>query len=102
MSRVAGIVATAILFCCLADGQLRRVRVGGHVHPALRSATDMGRVGTDQPLSSLSLTFRIPAGKQAELDALLARQQDPASPDYHKWLTPEDYAARFGAADADL
>ena len=26
----------------------------------------------------------------------------PHSPNYHKWLTPEHYAARFGMSDADL
>ncbi len=35
-------------------------------------------------------------GDQAALSALRARQQDPASPDYHRWLTPEQFGERFG------
>ena len=37
---------------------------------------------------------------QAELDALLADQQNPASPDYQRWLSPGQFRARF-APDAD-
>ena len=33
---------------------------------------------------------------------MLAEQQDPHSPNYRKWLTPEQYAARFGMSDGDL
>ncbi len=35
-------------------------------------------------------------GDEAGLDALLARQQDPSSADYHRWLTPEEFGERFG------
>ncbi len=38
---------------------------------------------------------------RAELEKLLAAQQDPASPQYHHWLTPESFAARFGPQAAD-
>ncbi|MGO9607534.1 MAG: protease pro-enzyme activation domain-containing protein [Candidatus Binataceae bacterium] len=39
---------------------------------------------------------------QAKLNALLAAQQDPKSPQYHKWLTPQEYTRRFGPTDADF
>jgi len=39
--------------------------------------------------------------QQAALEQLLKEQQDPASPNYHNWLTPETYADRFGASAAD-
>ncbi len=40
--------------------------------------------------------------QQAELEQLLVDQQDPFSANYHQWLTPEQYADRFGASPADL
>ena len=40
--------------------------------------------------------------QQAELERLLAAQQDPASADYHRWLTPEQFADRFGASPDDI
>lgn len=36
------------------------------------------------------------------LRALLARQQDPASADYRRWLTPQEFGRRFGATRRDL
>jgi len=40
--------------------------------------------------------------QKIDRDALLVAQFDPASPSYHKWLTPEEYAARFGAKAVDI
>ena len=39
---------------------------------------------------------------QAALDQLLREQQTLSSPNYHKWLTPEQYADRFGASTSDI
>ena len=46
--------------------------------------------------------MRLSAAQQTELDALLAAQQNPKSPQYHQWLTQEEYGARFGLTDSDL
>jgi len=46
----------------------------------------------------VALRGRDPGG----LRALLAAQQDPASPAYHRWLTPAEFGARFGPAPRDL
>src|SRR5207244_11454627 len=40
--------------------------------------------------------------QKAAHDKLLAEQQNPQSSNYRKWLTSEQYAARFGMSDADL
>ncbi len=42
----------------------------------------------------------LPLRNSAGLDALLARQQDTSSADYHKWLTPAQFSAQFGATEA--
>ena len=39
--------------------------------------------------------------QQADLDRLLADQQNPSSPRFHKWLTPEEFGARFGLSPSD-
>jgi subtilase family serine protease len=48
------------------------------------------------------LTFRLSASQQADMQELLREQQDRSSPNYHRWLTPEQYAARFGMTSNDL
>ena len=42
------------------------------------------------------------AEQTAAIEQLLADQQDPASPRYHAWLTPEQFGERFGAAREDI
>lgn len=46
----------------------------------------------------VALAGRDPAG----LAALVAAQSDPASPAYHRYLTPRAFAARFGATAAEV
>ncbi len=49
----------------------------------------------------MQLQLRLPAEKQQELDQLTRDQQDPKSPNYHKWLTPAEFKQRFSLAPED-
>ena len=40
--------------------------------------------------------------QETALRKLLDDQQDKASPNYHQWLTPEQYGQQFGPTDTDL
>src|SRR6185437_4308764 len=73
----------------------------GTAHPMARAQFDRGRTDTTKAVSA-SLTFRLSPAQQADMDLLLRQQQDRTSPNYHKWLTPEKYAARFGMTSGDL
>lgn len=44
----------------------------------------------------------LPLRDEAGLDALLADQQNKTSPNYHKWLTPKQFADRFGPTPASV
>jgi uncharacterized protein (TIGR03437 family) len=80
----------------------RRVFLNGHVPPKAQPQYDQGRVSASLALTHLTLHFKPSAAQQADLDQLLSDQQNPSSPAYHHWLTPEEYGARFGLSDADL
>jgi len=66
-----------------------------------RLSADLGEAA-DQTLPAVSLYFNMTEAQQADLTQLLQDQQNPASPQYHHWLTPEQFGARFGLTDADL
>jgi hypothetical protein len=53
-------------------------------------------------LSGMSLLFRMSPQQRAGLAEELAAVEDPASSRYRRWLTPEQYAAQFGASAADV
>ena len=63
---------------------------------------DMGPVEGSFKLENISLTFKLTESQQADLTKLLDEQQDPSSPNYHQWLTPEQYADRFGLSPNDI
>jgi subtilase family serine protease len=42
------------------------------------------------------------AEQEASIESLLAAQHDPASANYHQWLTPAQLGQQFGVAQADL
>jgi subtilase family serine protease len=65
-------------------------------------AADLGEAGSDRMLSSVTLHFSLTDPQQADLTQLLQDQQNPSSPHYHQWLTPQQYGARFGLTSADL
>jgi subtilase family serine protease len=52
--------------------------------------------------SVLHLVIGLSGVKRAERDAFLKSQYDPASPNFHKWLTPEQYGEKFGASPQDV
>src|SRR5579859_2132834 len=84
-SRIAGRIA---------GGQ--RVSLQGNVHPKARPANDQGPVDPALKLPAVTLILQPSASQKTALDQLLVQQQDPASSNYHHWLTPEQYADRFG------
>jgi uncharacterized protein (TIGR03437 family) len=53
-------------------------------------------------LNYVRLMLKPSAAQQTALDELLREQQTPGSPNFRKWLTPEQYADRFGVSQADL
>ncbi len=83
------------------DGS-QTVVLTGHVSPRALPQFDQGPVAASFPIPTITIYMKPSARQQSALDQLLASQQNPASPDYHKWLTPEQYADRFGLSVNDV
>jgi subtilase family serine protease len=114
-ARLAGCAAILSLFGLSAAAQKPEARIlapvdntarvtlaGTRPSARLQNATDAGRMSAMTPLQGVSIAFSRSAAQETALEALIAAQQDPASPQYHQWLSPDQFAAEFGAADADL
>ena len=76
--------------------------VKGNVHPFARPRYDQGEVGHFFRMERITMMFKPTDAQQAALENLLEEQQDPASADYHNWLTPEEFAGRFGLSPNDV
>ncbi|HJZ95294.1 MAG TPA: protease pro-enzyme activation domain-containing protein, partial [Candidatus Solibacter sp.] len=50
----------------------------------------------------MTLALQRTSEQRAALDHLLRELQDPASPNFHKWLTPDEFGGRFGVSNENL
>jgi len=69
----------------------------GHIPPLLAQAK---LLHPTDPARQLQLSISFALRNQAALDELLREQQDPNSPNYHKYLTPQEFQVRFGPTPA--
>ncbi len=83
------------------DTNQRHVLAGQHALWAT-SQNDAGAVANDLPLPQLTIELKRTPEREQAFQQLLKDQQDPASPDYHHWLTPVEVGEQFGASQPDI
>ena len=74
----------------------------GHLRPVARAQFDRGELDPATRLGRVTMFFSRTAEQEADLLALLDQQQDRGSANYHRWLSPEEFADRFGLTQGDL
>lgn len=79
-----------------------RTPIQNTVSPRVKGSVDLGGVPNSMKLNGLMLQFNKTAAQQAALKQLLADQQNPASPHYHQWLTPQQFGEQFGLSPDDI
>ncbi|HEY3838043.1 MAG TPA: protease pro-enzyme activation domain-containing protein [Bryobacteraceae bacterium] len=80
----------------------RTIELQKHIHPLARPEFDRGPADPAFRLGYVTLVLKPTTTQQSDLEALLVEQQDRSSPNFHKWLTPEQFGIRFGIASTDL
>jgi len=74
----------------------------GNTSPLARPEFDQGAAAASLPMQRMLLVLQRSPQQEAALDQLLEQQQDNSSPNYHRWLTPQQFGADFGPAPADV
>lgn len=92
---LALVLAAPILITPRADAQ--SVAIPANHSPDAASLT--ARAVAARPLD---LRIILALYDEAALDRLIAEQHDPASPQFHRWLTPDEFNARFAPRQADF
>ncbi len=77
------------------------VRLPGNVRPEANAVNDRGIVPDTLPMEHMILELRRSPAQEQALRQLIDQLHDPASPNYHKWLTPDQFGAQFGPAASD-
>ncbi|MDR3726929.1 MAG: protease pro-enzyme activation domain-containing protein [Terracidiphilus sp.] len=86
-----------------ASVDLTQVRALPNHHPLwANAANDAGLTPADLPLENMTLVLARSPQQEAAFAQLLADQQNPASANYHHWLTPAEVGERFGLSAQDI
>ena len=70
----------------------------GHVPSVVSQLAPTGRLAGS---TNVHLTIGLPVRNQAALTALLQQVYDPASPNYHNYLSPSEFTEQFGPTTND-
>ncbi len=90
-------VAFLLTFLTLAQPVTRRT-IRRSLPEAARTAKAVGKMPSSD---RLTLSIGLPLRNQSELQTLLSQLYDPASTNYHKFLTPAEFTRRFGPTEHD-
>jgi hypothetical protein len=94
-------VGLALFFSAIYPGvAAERQVLHGHV-PAAVARFNLQPTGQLPATNRLALAIGLPLRNQAGLSNLIQQLYDPASPNYHRYLTPEQFAERFGPTEQD-
>jgi len=90
-SRIAGVI-----------DETSRQSLAGSAPRAIKSAHDLGALESTHPFNRMVLILEPGLDQQASLKSLVDSLHNKNSANYHKWLKPEEFAAKFGPSDEDL
>ena len=78
------------------------VPLKGNVHHKALPKFDQGPVDPAMRIGYVTLLTTPTASQRKALNQLVAEQQNPKSPNFRKWLTPAQWADRFGLSRGDI
>lgn len=82
--------------------ETKLVTVRGNVRPEVTAANDRGLTDDSMQLSTLQLVLKRSPDADAAAAQYLADLSNPASPNFHKWLTNAQIGAMFGPSQVDI
>jgi subtilase family serine protease len=77
------------------------VTLTGNTRPEANSRNDRGPVPDNLSMEHMLLQLQHSPEQEAALNQTIEQLHNPASPSFHKWLTPQQFAARFGVSNRD-
>lgn len=79
-----------------------RITLAGNTRPEAIPANDLGPVEDSLLLEHMQLLLQRTPQQQAALNSYTASLSDKTSPNYHQWLSAEEFGARYGVAQEDI
>src|SRR5713226_8283639 len=81
---------------------MNRVVLEGSTHPEARPANDRGAVANDFAMEHMLLQLKRSPEQEQAVQQFIDELQTKGSPNFHQWLTAQEFGERFGLAKPDL
>lgn len=78
------------------------VKLAGNTRPEANKTNDRGAVSDSFRMEHMFLQLRRSLQQEQELQQYIDQQHDPNSPNFHHWLTAEEFGENYGLAAEDL
>jgi subtilase family serine protease len=104
LARWVGVAVLATLCCSAAPATDNNslTKLPGNTTRSARPELDQGRAPDNLPQEHILMMLRRSESQQQALQQFISQQYDPRSPDFHHWLTPQQFGAEFGPASEDI
>jgi subtilase family serine protease len=80
----------------------RLVALNGNTRPEANAINDRGAVADDLQMEHMLLQLQRSPEQEQALQQLIDELHNPGSPNYHHWLTAQEFGEKFGLAQEDL
>src|SRR5215471_4028491 len=101
-SVLLGAILFAVVPGAAAQGNAATLAGSRNVRPEARPENDRGRVMDSVSLQHMLLQLKRSPQKEEALQQFIRELQTQGSPNYHRWLTAQEFGARFGVNQPDL
>ena len=91
--KLLGVAIILAVFAAVISTAAAAGTIANSVPPYVTTAQNLG---VENPARVINITVNLAVHNRAQRDALLQQLYDRNSPLYQKWLTPQQYADRFG------
>src|SRR5271154_6626450 len=82
--------------------EAKLVTLAGSTRLEANAKNDRGPVAANFMLHHMQLVLRRPEETEQALEKFIEEQNDPKSPNFHKWLNAHEFGERFGLAAGDI
>ncbi len=96
----SGLHARALITQNIDEG--KRVTLKGNTRHEAKAENDLGAVADDLPMEHMQLQLRRSSEQERALQQFIEELHTPGSPNFHRWITAQEFGERFGLAQQDL
>jgi len=82
--------------------EMNQTVLRGNTHPLARTEFDRGPAPSGLLMERMLLILKRSSEQESALRKLLDEQLDQTSPNFHKWLTPDEFGQQFGPSSEDI